>query len=70
MEELRAHLADRLVLSLFNRRELGMGDFRVMENGAVLLAEESRKTVLTAWQERKKEEIDVTGADCRAVRLR
>jgi CRISPR-associated protein Cas1 len=58
MEELRANLADRLVLSLLNRRELGMGDFRVMENGAVLLAEESRKTVLIAWQERKKEEID------------
>jgi CRISP-associated protein Cas1 len=58
MEELRANLADRLVLSLLNRREIGLSDFRVMENGAVLLAEESRKTVLTAWQERKKEEIE------------
>jgi CRISPR-associated protein Cas1 len=58
MEELRANLADRLVLSLLNRREIGMGDFQVMENGAVLLEEDSRKTVLTAWQERKKEEIE------------
>lgn len=58
MEELRANLADRLVLSLLNRREIGMVDFQVMENGAVLLAEDSRKTVLTAWQERKKEEIE------------
>lgn len=58
MEELRANLADRLVLSLLNRRELGIGDFRVMENGAVLLAEDSRRAVLTAWQERKKEEIE------------
>jgi len=58
MEELRANLADRLVLSLLNRRELGIGDFRVMENGAVLLAEDSRRTVLTAWQDRKKEEIE------------
>jgi CRISPR-associated protein Cas1 len=58
MEELRAHLADRLVLSLLNRREISMRDFRVMENGAVLLEEESRKTVLTAWQERKKETIE------------
>lgn len=58
MEELRAPLADRLVLSLLNRREIGAADFRVMENGAVLLEEESRKTVLTAWQERKKEEIE------------
>jgi CRISP-associated protein Cas1 len=58
MEELRANLADRLVLSLLNRREIGIADFRLMENGAVLLAEDSRKTVLTAWQERKKEEIE------------
>lgn len=58
MEELRANLADRLVLSLLNRREVGMADFRVMENGAVLLAEDSRKTVLAAWQERKKDEVE------------
>jgi CRISPR-associated protein Cas1 len=58
MEELRAPLADRLVLSLLNRRELGPRDFRTMENGAVLLEDASRKTVLTAWQERKREEIE------------
>jgi CRISP-associated protein Cas1 len=58
MEELRAPLADRLVLSMLNRRELGPRDFRVMENGAVLLEEASRKTVLTAWQDRKREEIE------------
>lgn len=58
MEELRPPLADRLVLSMLNRRELGPKDFRMMENGAVLLAEASRKTVLTAWQERKREEIE------------
>lgn len=58
MEELRAPLADRLALSMLNRRELGIGDFRVMENGAVLLAEESRKAVLIAWQARKREEIE------------
>ena len=58
MEELRAPLADRLALSMFNRRELGLGDFRVMENGAVLLEDASRKKVLIAWQERKREEIE------------
>ena len=58
MEELRAPLADRLALSMLNRRELGPSDFRVMENGAVLLEEASRKTVLKAWQERKREEIE------------
>lgn len=56
MEELRAPLADRLALSLINRRQLRAGDFRHMVGGAVLLTDEGRKTVLTAWQERKKEE--------------
>ena len=57
MEEFRAMLADRLALSLINRRQLGMSDFRLMENGAVLLEDEARKTVLVAYQERKREEI-------------
>ncbi len=56
MEELRAPLADRLALSLVNRRQLRTGDFRRMESGAVLLSDDARKLVLTAWQERKKEE--------------
>jgi len=56
MEELRPVLADRLALSLINRRQLRAGDFERRDGGAVLLAEEARKTVLTAWQERKKEE--------------
>lgn len=56
MEELRAPLADRLALSLVNRRQLRAVDFRRMESGAVLLTDEGRKTVLTAWQERKREQ--------------
>lgn len=56
MEELRAPLADRLALSLVNRRQLRASDFRQMDGGAVLLTDEARRTVLTAWQERKKEE--------------
>ncbi|WP_417210313.1 type I-C CRISPR-associated endonuclease Cas1c [Antarctobacter sp.] len=56
MEELRAPLADRLALSLVNRRQLRSGDFRRMESGAVLLTDDARKAVLTAWQERKREE--------------
>lgn len=58
MEELRAPLADRLALSMLNRRELTEADFTIMENGAVLLKDESRKAVLTAWQTRKREEIE------------
>lgn len=49
-------LADRLALSLFNRRQLSPRDFASRDGGAVLLSEDGRKTVLTAWQERKKEE--------------
>lgn len=56
MEELRPVLADRLALSLVNRRQLRARDFETQESGAVLLGEEARRTVLAAWQERKREE--------------
>lgn len=56
MEELRAPLADRLALSLVNRRQLRATDFRRMDGGAVLLGDDARRLVLTAWQERKREE--------------
>jgi CRISPR-associated protein Cas1 len=56
MEEMRPALVDRLALSLVNRRQIRIKDFHVQDNGAVLLADEGRKTVLTAWQERKKTE--------------
>lgn len=57
MEEFRAPMADRTCLTLFNRRQLGPSDFRAEPNGAVLLSEDARKTVLVAWQERKKTEL-------------
>jgi CRISPR-associated protein Cas1 len=56
MEELRPVMADRLALSLINRRQLRAGDFTRQEGGAVLMTDDARKTVLTAWQERKREE--------------
>jgi CRISPR-associated protein Cas1 len=56
MEELRPALADRLALSLINRGQLQAADFEQREGGAVSLTDSGRKTVLTAWQERKKEE--------------
>lgn len=56
MEELRAPLCDRFVLSLFNRGQLSASDFDAGED-AVYLSEDGRKTVLTAWQRRKMEEI-------------
>lgn len=56
MEELRPILADRLALSLLNRRQLRAKDFERQDSGAVWLTEDGRRTVLTAWQERKKED--------------
>ena len=56
MEELRPVLADRLALSLVNRRQLRATDFGVRDGGAVWLNDNGRKTVLTAWQDRKKQE--------------
>ena len=56
MEELRPVLADRLALSLINRRQLRERDFERRDGGAVLLGDDGRRTVLTAWQERKREE--------------
>ena len=56
MEELRPVLVDRLALSLVNRRQLRATDFETRDGGAVMMTDEARKTVLTAWQERKKEE--------------
>ncbi|WP_280142803.1 CRISPR-associated endonuclease Cas1 [Methylobacterium sp. ap11] len=57
MEELRPVLADRLALSLVNRRQVGAEDFSVEETGGVRLTEAGRKRVLVAWQERKREEL-------------
>ena len=57
MEEFRPVLADRLVLSLINRRQLTSRDFVVEEGGAVRLTDDARKTVLVAYQERKKDEL-------------
>jgi len=56
MEELRPILADRLVLSLLNRRQLRARDFETRDGGAVFLSDDGRRAVLTEWQERKKEE--------------
>lgn len=57
MEELRPILADRLVLTMINRRQLTADDFIVEEAGAVKLNDEARKNVLIAWQERKRDEL-------------
>jgi CRISP-associated protein Cas1 len=57
MEELRPVLADRLVLSLVNRRQVSAAGFKRVESGGVVMDDATRKDVLVAWQKRKKEEL-------------
>ena len=57
MEELRAVLADRFVLSLVNKKMITGKNFTQKENGAVLLDDNGRRLILTEWQNRKKEFI-------------
>lgn len=57
MEELRPVLVDRLALSLVNRKQIAGKGFTQKESGGVLMDDETRKAVLVAWQERKKEEL-------------
>jgi CRISPR-associated protein Cas1 len=63
VEEFRALLADRLALTLINRRQLAASDFEDRPGGAVTLKEAGRKAVLVAYQQRKQEELThpVTG---------
>lgn len=55
MEELRAYLGDRLVLSLINRKQISIRDFVRQGEDGVVMTEDGRKIILTAWQSRKRE---------------
>ena len=57
MEEFRVLMADRVVLSLVNLRQVGAGDFKMTETGAVEMSEKARKTVLEVWQKKKQEMV-------------
>ena len=57
VEELRPVIADRLALSLINRRQISAEGFRKTESGAVEMDDATRKEVLVAYQKRKQEEI-------------
>ena len=55
MEEFRAWIADRLAITLINRRQISPEHFREREGGAVEFTDAGRRLVITAYQERKKE---------------
>ncbi|NMB55863.1 MAG: type I-C CRISPR-associated endonuclease Cas1 [Leptolinea sp.] len=57
MEELRPVFADRLALSMVNLKQVTGTGFVKKESGGILMDTETRKKVLTLWQERKKETI-------------
>jgi len=58
LEEFRASWADRFVLTLINRRQIQTTDFVTEASGAVRLTDDARRTLLSAWQERKQTEIN------------
>jgi len=57
MEEFRPFFADRLALSLVNLKQVQGAGFKKTESGAVEMTDDTRKTVLVAYQKRKTEEI-------------
>jgi CRISP-associated protein Cas1 len=57
VEEFRPVLGDRFILSLVNKRQIHPDGFRKSESGAVLMDEDTRKAILSAYQERKQEAI-------------
>lgn len=57
MEELRAYLGDRLVLSLINRKQITIKDFVKQGDEGIVMTDSGRKIILSAWQSKKKEQI-------------
>lgn len=58
MEELRPFFADRMALSLINLCQVQGKGFSKKESGAVWMNDETRKTVLIAYQKRKQDELE------------
>ena len=57
MEEFRPWLADRLAVTLINRKQVGPEHFRVREGGAVEFTDAGRKLVIQSYQTRKQETL-------------
>ena len=57
MEEFRAYLGDRFVLSLINMRQITPKDFLFQGEDGVILTDSGRRTFISAWQNRKRETI-------------
>ena len=57
MEEFRAYLGDRFVLSLINKRQITPQDFLYQGDNGVVMTDKGRKIFIAAWQNRKRETI-------------
>ena len=57
IEEFRSVVADRLVLSVINRRQVAKSGFVIAENGSVTMDADTRKTLLVEYQNRKQQEV-------------
>ncbi len=62
MEEYRAALCDRFVLSLINMNQIRSEDFE-KKDGMILLTRKGRNTVISEWQKRKQDEIFIKKYD-------
>lgn len=57
VEEFRAPLCDRFVITLINKKMITASDFEKREDGAVILTDNGRRTFISAWQKRKNDEL-------------
>lgn len=57
MEELRAPIVDRFVLSLINMNQIKKNDFLYTDNGAVLIKDDSKRQIIKHWQNRKQKSL-------------
>jgi CRISP-associated protein Cas1 len=57
MEELRAYLGDRCVLSMINTIQIKKGDFISQGEDGITMSESGRKALISYWQNRKKETV-------------
>ncbi len=57
MEEFRPVLADRVALTLVNRRQIKAEHLEIRPGGSVMLTDEGRKILLSAYQKRKQTEV-------------
>lgn len=58
VEEFRALICDRFVLTLINKKMVSPKDFEQRENGSVMMNDNARKAFIAAWQRKKNEVIN------------